>query len=82
MTESRRAILQRKQAQLYAFDMLAGDGEDCRPQALELRKANLTDCSSAASMASSLPNTNQATLVRNSSALLADGPRRHCLKAS
>jgi bifunctional non-homologous end joining protein LigD len=30
-----------KQAQFYAFDMLAGAGEDYRPQALELRKANL-----------------------------------------
>jgi bifunctional non-homologous end joining protein LigD len=30
-----------KRAQLYAFDMLAGDGEDLRPQALVLRKANL-----------------------------------------
>jgi bifunctional non-homologous end joining protein LigD len=31
-----------KQAQFYAFDMLAGDGEDYRPQALSLRKANLS----------------------------------------
>jgi bifunctional non-homologous end joining protein LigD len=31
-----------KRAQFYAFDMLAGDGEDYRPQALLLRKANLT----------------------------------------
>jgi bifunctional non-homologous end joining protein LigD len=30
-----------KRAQFYAFDMLAGDGEDFRPQALLLRKANL-----------------------------------------
>jgi ATP-dependent DNA ligase len=30
-----------KRAQLYAFDMLAGDGEDFRPQALTLRKAKL-----------------------------------------
>jgi bifunctional non-homologous end joining protein LigD len=27
-----------KRAQFYAFDMLAGDGEDYRPQALSLRK--------------------------------------------
>jgi bifunctional non-homologous end joining protein LigD len=30
-----------KRAQLYAFDLLAGDGEDFRSQALLLRKANL-----------------------------------------
>jgi bifunctional non-homologous end joining protein LigD len=30
-----------KRAQFYAFDMLAGDSEDFRPQALLLRKANL-----------------------------------------
>jgi bifunctional non-homologous end joining protein LigD len=30
-----------KRAQFYAFDMLAGDGEDFRPQALLLRKASL-----------------------------------------
>jgi bifunctional non-homologous end joining protein LigD len=30
-----------KRAQFYAFDMLAGDGEDFRPQALAMRKANL-----------------------------------------
>jgi bifunctional non-homologous end joining protein LigD len=30
-----------KRAQFYAFDMLAGDGEDFRPQALVLRKASL-----------------------------------------
>jgi bifunctional non-homologous end joining protein LigD len=30
-----------KRAQFYAFDMLAGDGEDFRPLALLLRKANL-----------------------------------------
>jgi ATP-dependent DNA ligase len=30
-----------KQAQFYAFDMLAGDREDYRPQSLVLRKANL-----------------------------------------
>jgi bifunctional non-homologous end joining protein LigD len=30
-----------KQAQLYAFDMLAGDGEDLRPLPLSLRKRNL-----------------------------------------
>jgi bifunctional non-homologous end joining protein LigD len=30
-----------KRAQFYAFDMLAGDGEDFRPQALVLRKSNL-----------------------------------------
>jgi bifunctional non-homologous end joining protein LigD len=29
------------QAQFYAFDMLAGDGEDYPPQALVMRKANL-----------------------------------------
>jgi ATP-dependent DNA ligase len=29
-----------EQAQLYAFDMLAGDGEDKRPLALSLRKTN------------------------------------------
>jgi ATP-dependent DNA ligase len=29
-----------KRAQFYAFDMLAGGGEDVRPQALALRKAN------------------------------------------
>jgi bifunctional non-homologous end joining protein LigD len=30
-----------KLAQFCAFDMLAGDGEEYRPQALSLRKANL-----------------------------------------
>src|SRR5262249_13874474 len=30
-----------KRAQLYAFDMLAGDGEDLRPLPLSLRKAKL-----------------------------------------
>jgi bifunctional non-homologous end joining protein LigD len=30
-----------KRAQLYAFDMLAGDGEDFRSQALVMRKASL-----------------------------------------
>jgi bifunctional non-homologous end joining protein LigD len=30
-----------KRAQFYAFDMLAGDGENLRPLALSLRKANL-----------------------------------------
>jgi len=38
------ALASRKQdkpAQLYAFDMLAGDGEDFPPQALLLRKAEL-----------------------------------------
>jgi bifunctional non-homologous end joining protein LigD len=30
-----------KRAQFYAFDMLAGDGEDYRPRALVLRKVNL-----------------------------------------
>jgi bifunctional non-homologous end joining protein LigD len=29
-----------KRAQFYAFDMLAGDGEDFRPQALVMRKSN------------------------------------------
>jgi ATP-dependent DNA ligase len=31
-----------KWAQLYAFDMLAGDGEDLRPWPLALRKGALT----------------------------------------
>jgi bifunctional non-homologous end joining protein LigD len=30
-----------KRAQFYAFDLLAGDGEDFRPQALVMRKASL-----------------------------------------
>jgi bifunctional non-homologous end joining protein LigD len=30
-----------RRAMLYAFDMLAGDGEDLRPQALVMRKASL-----------------------------------------
>jgi bifunctional non-homologous end joining protein LigD len=32
---------QDQRAQIYAFDILAGDGEDFRPQALVLRKASL-----------------------------------------
>jgi bifunctional non-homologous end joining protein LigD len=31
-----------KRAQLYAFDMLAGEGEDYRPLPLSMRKRNLT----------------------------------------
>jgi len=31
----------KEEAQLYAFDMLAGDGEDHRQLTLSLRKANL-----------------------------------------
>ena len=49
-----------KQAQLYAFDMLAGDGEDHRRLTLALRKSNLARYSRDPSAASSSPTTSKA----------------------
>ena len=49
-----------ERAQLYAFDMLAGDGEDQRQLPLSLRKTNPHACSGAASPVYSLPSTSRA----------------------
>ena len=44
---------QDKEVQFYAFDILAGDGDDMRGLPLSIRKANLADFWPAAPMASS-----------------------------
>jgi bifunctional non-homologous end joining protein LigD len=48
------------EVQLYAFDMLAGDGDDMRQLPLSMRKANLTRLLARRSEASSLRHLNRA----------------------
>jgi hypothetical protein len=57
-----------KWAQLYAFDLLASNGEDLRTLPLALRSPASLYCSHARSMASSLPSTSKATPARTYSA--------------
>jgi len=57
-----------KQVLFYAFDMLAGDGEDYRPQALVCARPSSRGCSNAAWMASSSRNMSRATSATSYSA--------------
>jgi hypothetical protein len=61
--------------------MLANDSEDSRPLALALRIDTLAQLLSRPSMASLSPSKNNATLIRNRSALPAKWVSRNCLEA-
>ena len=60
----RRLALRRRtiEVQFYAFDMLAGDGDDLRSLPLSLRKTNLARLLAAAAMASS---SRHSSMVRS-----------------
>jgi bifunctional non-homologous end joining protein LigD len=49
-----------EEVQLYAFDMLAGDGDDMRQLPLSMRKANLVRLLAVAVRASSSPHSKKA----------------------
>ncbi len=49
-----------EEVQLYAFDMLAGDGDDMRQLPLSMRKANLARLLAVAVRASSSPHSKKA----------------------
>jgi bifunctional non-homologous end joining protein LigD len=65
-----------KDVQLYAFDILALDGDDLRPLPLSMRKAHLARFSRAGLTASSSTPSSRARLAPTSSARPASSASR------
>jgi len=70
-----------EQAQLYAFDMFAGDGEDQRQLALSLRKTSLARLLGRRISGIFIAEYEQGDIGRDIPRRLQYGPRRHRLEA-